>query len=138
MPAFESSWYDVSNKKKLFWILQLSGWGVVIVVAVNVLGQAARVLWPFFVCRGLLGVIVTSYLVRPLARWARKRSGRGIGWWVPFFLILALIRLSPFWNTIRTCLGIKSIKEPPPFEAINIQEVITSRRGDNHNGNANN
>ena len=91
MPAFESNWYDVTNKKKLFWILQLSGWGVVILVAVNVLGQAARVLWPFFVCRGLLGVIVTSYLVRPLARWARKRSGRGIGWWVPFFLILALI-----------------------------------------------
>lgn len=91
MPAFESHWYDLSNKKKLFWILQLVGWGVVILLAVNVVGQAARVLCPFFVCRGLLGVIVTSYLVRPLARWARERSGRGIGWWVPFFLILALI-----------------------------------------------
>ena len=91
MAAFESNWYDVTNKKKLFWILQLSGWGVVILVAVNVLGQDAKVLWPFFVGRGLLGMIVTSYLVRPLARWARGRSGRGIGWWVPFFLILAFI-----------------------------------------------
>jgi hypothetical protein len=30
---------------------------VVIVVAMSVLSQAARVLWPFFVCRGLLGTV---------------------------------------------------------------------------------
>jgi hypothetical protein len=91
MTALESHWYDVTNKKRLFWILQFVGWGVVIVVAMSVLSQAARVLWPFFVCRGLLGILVTSYLVRPLARWARGRSGRSIRWWVPFFLMLALM-----------------------------------------------
>ena len=91
MTALESQWYDVTNKKNLFWILQFVGWGVVILVAMNVLSQAARVLWPFFICRGLLGILVTSYLVRPLARWARGRSGRSIRWWVPFFLILALM-----------------------------------------------
>jgi hypothetical protein len=115
MPAFESNWYDVTNKKKLFWILQLIGWGVVILVAVNVLGQAAKVLWPFFVCRGLLGMIVTSYLVRPLARWARERSGRGIGWWVPFFLILALIlsvvdTMLTRWLVV-VCLGEENLNE---------------------------
>jgi hypothetical protein len=39
MPAFESHWYDLSNKKKLFWILQCLGWGSLVV-----LGTARKLL----------------------------------------------------------------------------------------------
>lgn len=91
MPAFESNWYDVTNKKKLFWILQLCGWSGLVLLAVNVLHGDARAVLPVLVCRGLFGLIVTSFVVRPLARWVRGRSTAEIKWWLPVMFCLVVV-----------------------------------------------
>ena len=76
MPAFESNWYDDTNKKKLFWILQVSGWTSLALLAVNVLRQDAKVLLPLIVGRSMFGLIVSSFVMRPFARWARRSAAR--------------------------------------------------------------
>ena len=90
MAAFESHWYDVSNKRSLFWTLQLIGWSAVMVVAANVLGRNATVM-PLVLCRGLFGLVLTSFLVRPLLRWLRGRSAKAVRWWLPALLLLAYL-----------------------------------------------
>lgn len=90
MPAFESNWYDDTNKKKLFWILQLSGWTSLALLAVNVLRQDAKVLLPLIVGRSMFGLIVSSFVMRPFARWAR-RSAAQIKWWLPTLAVLVVI-----------------------------------------------
>jgi len=91
MPAFESNWYDVTNKKKLFWILQLSGWAGLVLLAVNVLREDFRAVLPLVLCRGMFGLIITSFGVRPLARWVRGRSTAEIKWWLPALLGLVVV-----------------------------------------------
>jgi hypothetical protein len=91
MPAFESNWYDDTNKKKLFWILQLCGWASLFLLAVNVLREDAKVLLPLIVSRSMLGLIVTSFVMRPFARWARRRSAAQIKWWLPALATLVVI-----------------------------------------------
>lgn len=76
MPAFESHWYDVTNKKKLFWILQLVGWGSLILLGLRVVVPDTIVLMPVLLGRGLLGFLITSFLVRPLLRRLRRVNGR--------------------------------------------------------------
>ncbi|NQX02884.1 hypothetical protein HQ447_19680 [bacterium] len=55
MPAFKSNWYDTSNKKKLFWILQLSGWGALILLGLRVVAPDTLILMPVLLGRGVLG-----------------------------------------------------------------------------------
>ena len=81
MATFESHWYDVSNKRSLFWTLQLIGWSAVMVVAANVLGRNAT-LMPLVLCRGLFGLVLTSFLVRPLLRRLRGLSSKAVRWWL--------------------------------------------------------
>ncbi|NQX01260.1 histidine kinase [bacterium] len=76
MPAFESHWYDVTNKKRLFWILQLVGWGSLILLGLRVVVPDTMVLMPVLLGRGVLGCLITSFLVRPLLRRLRRLNGR--------------------------------------------------------------
>jgi hypothetical protein len=91
MATFESHWYDVSNKRKWFWTLQLIGWTAVMVVAANVLGNSAGTLMPLVLCRGLFGLVLTSFLVRPLLRRLRGLSSKAVRWWLPALLLLAYL-----------------------------------------------
>ncbi len=76
MTAFESSWYDITNKRKLFWILQIVGWGSLILLGLRVVAPDSIVLMPVLLGRGLLGLLVSSCLVRPLLRGVRRMDGR--------------------------------------------------------------
>lgn len=80
MPGFETHWFDASNKKRLFWILQSLGWGMVAGVACAVLGNDAPPLLPLILFRGFLGLVLTSFVLRPLFRrlWKGSYPKR---WW---------------------------------------------------------
>ncbi len=73
MPFFDPQWFDPANKRRLFWILQLLGWFGVAALAGAVLRSQAWVLWPFIGFRSVFGLVVTSFLLRPLLRWIRRR-----------------------------------------------------------------
>jgi len=90
MATFESHWYDVSNKRSLFWTLQLIGWSAFMVVAANVLDRNAA-LMPLVLCRGLFGLVITSFLVRPLLRRLRGHSAKAVWWWLPALMFFAYL-----------------------------------------------
>ena len=76
MTALESQWYDVTNKKNLFWILQFVGWGSFILLGLRVVVPDTIVLMPVLLVRGLLGFLISSLFVRPFLRWLRRVNGR--------------------------------------------------------------
>lgn len=64
------------EQKKLFWILQLSGWGALILLGLRVVAPDTLILMPVLLGRGVLGCLITSFLVRPLLRRLRRVNGR--------------------------------------------------------------
>ena len=60
-------------------------------MAANVLGNDAGTLLPLVLCRGLFGLVLASFLLRPLLRWLRGRSFKAAWWWLPALLILAYL-----------------------------------------------
>jgi hypothetical protein len=63
-----------SNKNRLFWLLQCTGWGLMLVVALeNVRSNNAELL-PFIWYRNVFGFVLSAFVLRPALRWVRRRS----------------------------------------------------------------
>lgn len=89
-PAYGSAWFEAMGKNRVFWILQLGGWGGVVTVAMWTLSPDTLLLMPFVLVRGLLGLAITSFLLRPLFQKLRERLHVTLEWWLPGAVVLAL------------------------------------------------
>jgi hypothetical protein len=90
IPALEQHWFDLSNKRRLFWIFQGCGWFGTSVIAAAVLRSHAGALLPFIVFRALFGLVITSFLLRPLLRRVRRRRALSVSAGIPVVLVGAL------------------------------------------------
>ena len=63
-----------SNKNRLFWLLQCTGWGLMLVVALDNVRSKNPELLPFIAYRNLFGFVLTAFVLRSVLRWVRRRS----------------------------------------------------------------
>lgn len=73
MPNFETRGFDLANKRRLFWMLQMLGWCSIPVVSAGIFRAQSQAFLPVIVVRAVLGFAVTSFLVRPSLQWVRRR-----------------------------------------------------------------
>ena len=73
MHNFDTGWFDLANKRRLFWILQVLGWCSIPVVSAGIFRAQSQAFLPVILARAVLGFAVTSFLLRPLLQWVRRR-----------------------------------------------------------------
>ena len=72
---FSSSRFSLfSNKNRLFWLLQCTGWGLMLVVALDNVRSKNPELLPFIAYRNLFGFVLSAFVLRSVLRWVRRRS----------------------------------------------------------------
>ena len=66
-----------SHKNWLFWLLQTTGWGVMLVVALVIVSSENPELLPFVAYRNVFGFMLSAFVLRPVLRWIRRRPQAG-------------------------------------------------------------
>ena len=83
--------FEPSGKKRLFWLLQVAGWGALSLVVITALHSKEEILTQFALFRILFGFSVTTFLLRPLLRVLRKRHSLLPLVALPALLVLAVL-----------------------------------------------
>lgn len=91
MPFLDPHWFDLANKRRLFWIFQAIGWCFIPVLAAIFLRSQSQVFLPIIAFRAVFGFGITSLLARPMLRWVRRRYSLSAFAWIPVLLVTAAV-----------------------------------------------
>lgn len=89
MRNFDTRWFDLANKRRLFWILQVLGWCFIPVMSAGFLRSQSLAFLPVIVFRAVLGFTVTCFLLRPLLGWVRRRHTLSVPVGLPVLFVVA-------------------------------------------------
>jgi hypothetical protein len=90
MSSFDTHGFGLANKRRLFWAFQILGWGFFPLMSCVLLRSQASAFLPVILFLGVLGFSMTSFFLRPVLRWFRRRKTPSMWVSLPLLFLASL------------------------------------------------